>query len=127
MFDKCNIIHEYSRKQAIKDGVLIDVTVAAKEIGFKMPIALTAAVWAEYVGVPNGVIGQDERGRLWDILWVLYVVTRGKCNAEAEVRYHVHVRNDNLVGEPPLVELKAICGPGDDGKLCLTVMKQEED
>jgi hypothetical protein len=44
------------------------------------------------------------------------------------VRFGVHVRNDNREGTPPLVRrLKAVCGPGDDGEPCITVMLPEED
>jgi hypothetical protein len=64
-----NLIHAYTRVQAIADGVLIDVSETAKEAGFHIPVALTAGVWARYVEVPEGVSGQDEKGRLWDLLW----------------------------------------------------------
>jgi hypothetical protein len=43
------------------------------------------------------------------------------------VLFGVHVRNDNREGTPPLVNLKAVCGPGDDGEPVLTVMMPEED
>jgi hypothetical protein len=38
------------------------------------------------------------------------------------VRFGVHVRNDNRERTPPLVRLKALCGPGDQGEPVLTVM-----
>src|SRR4051812_27741843 len=37
------VIFAYTRKQAIEDGVLVDVTETAKEAGFKIPVALTRA------------------------------------------------------------------------------------
>lgn len=37
-------IYIYTRKQAIEDGVLIDVTETAKEAGFKVPVAVTCAL-----------------------------------------------------------------------------------
>jgi hypothetical protein len=37
------------------------------------------------------------------------------------------VRNDDGEGEPPVVILKAVCGPDDDGSPCLTVMFFGED
>jgi hypothetical protein len=43
------------------------------------------------------------------------------------VRFAVHVRNDNRERTPPLVRLKAVCGPGDDGEPVVTVMLPEED
>ncbi len=34
----------------------------------------------------------------------------------SEVRIGAHVRSDNRECTPPLVRLKALCGPGDDGE-----------
>jgi hypothetical protein len=48
-------------------------------------------------------------------------------SAGAEVRFGVHVRKDNRERTPPLVRLKALRGPGDDGEPCITVMVPEED
>ena len=59
---KWDLIFSYTRAQAIEDGVLVDVTETAKEAGFRIPVALTQSVWAEYVAVPEGVEGQDEEG-----------------------------------------------------------------
>jgi hypothetical protein len=44
-----------------------------------------------------------------------------------EVRFGVHVRNDNRERTPPLVRLKALCGPGDSGDPVMTVMLPAED
>ena len=63
MFEDADLIHRYSRADAIRDGVLIDVTEAAREAGFKLPVALTAAAWGKCVAVPPGVECQDEAGR----------------------------------------------------------------
>jgi len=115
-------IYGYTRAQAIEDGVLVDVSPVARGAGVKFPVAVTRAVWAQYVAVPEGVIGQDEQGRLWDILWMLrHAAKRGG----EELRYQLLVRNDNR--KPKLVTLKAICGPGDDAEPVITVMLPEED
>lgn len=127
MTEESTVIDAYTRGRAMADGVLIDVTEVAKEAGFRIPVAVTAAVWAEYVAVPPGVGGQDERGRLWDVLLMLLVAIRRGRGSGAELRYHVHVRNDDRGGEPPAVELKAVCGPADDGSPCVTVMLPGED
>jgi hypothetical protein len=126
MFTKDDIIYAYTRAQAIDDGVLVDVTDAAREAGFRYPVALTRSVWDAYVSVPEGVEGQDERGRLWDVLVMLRFAVATAPDA-SQVRYRLHVRNDNREGEPPLVELKAMCGPDDDAKPCITVMLPSED
>ena len=120
------IIHCYSRVQAIEDGFLVDVTETAKEAGFKYPVALTRTVWNAYVEVPAGVEGQDEAGRLWDILFMLRIAARSS-DAGNVILFRLHVRNDNRDRTPPLVELKAVCGPNDDGSPCITVMLPGED
>jgi hypothetical protein len=112
MFDESDIIHRYSRAQALADGVLIDVSSTAREAGFTFPVALTAAAWAKCVTVPPGVVCQDEAGRLWDVLTLLRFTFRRSTGDGTEVRFAVHVRNDNLARTPPLVRLKALCGPG---------------
>ncbi len=65
-----NVIHTYSTKNAVRDGVLILVDQKiSKEAGFKYPVYLTQAVEAKYVQVPKELSGeQDYEGRLWDIL-----------------------------------------------------------
>src|ERR1700755_997806 len=71
MFENADLIHRYSRADAIRDGVLIDVSTTAREAGIRWPVALTAPVWSQFVAVPRGVVCQDEAGRLWDVLWML--------------------------------------------------------
>ena len=126
MFEKTDLIFAYTRRQAIEDGVLVDVTDAAKEAGFSVPVALTCAAWAEYVTVPDGVSGQDEKGRLWDVLSMLRFHI-GLWGADvSEVRFSLYVLN-RAGDEPELGELKAVCGPDDDGMPCVTIMLTHED
>ncbi len=118
------VIFAYTRAQAIADGVLVDVTEMAREAGLKHPTAVTAAVWADYVTVPEGVEAQDEQGRLWDILMMLRFAIQGGGEG-SELLYEVLVRNDNTSPQP--VKLKAICGPGDSAEPVLTIMLPHED
>ena len=118
------VIYSYSRAQAIDDGVLIDVSTVAMEAGIKYPVAVTCAVWANYVAVPEGVVGQDESGRLWDIVWMLRMAI-ARSNDGEEIRYSLLVRNNNRRAE--LVTLKAVCGPGDDAEPVITIMLPDED
>src|SRR5262245_52985602 len=106
MFDNSDLIHSYSRAQAIEDGVLIDVSATAREAGIRWPVALTRAAWERCVSVPPGVACQDEVGRLRDVLWMLACAIR-RGGSGPEVRFGVHVRNDNRDRTPPLVRLKA--------------------
>lgn len=119
-------ISVYSRKQAIDDGFLIDVSETARETGFVFPVALTAGAWGECVEVPKGVKGQDEAGRLWVVLDLLREAIRDSSGGR-EIRFQLHVRNDNRAGTPPLVTLKSVSGPGDDGEPVLTIMLPDED
>src|ERR1035438_5448483 len=113
-----NVIYRYTRAQAIEDGFLIDVskTPEAIEAGFKLPVAMTRAVWNRCVEVAAGVIGQDIPGRLWDGLYMLRIAIQRTARGSDTVFMELHVRNDNSEGMPPLVSLKAICGPGDEGE-----------
>ena len=67
-------INVYTRSQAIEDGFLVDVsdTSEAKESGFVVPVALTRDVWDSYVAWSSDVGGQDEKGRLWDVLYMAH-------------------------------------------------------
>jgi hypothetical protein len=126
LFDDAEVIHQYTRADAIADGLLVDVSSVAREAGIRYSVALTVAVWARCVEVPAGVVCQDESGRLWDVLSLLRFAIR-TGNGGAEVRYAVHVRQDNRTGMPPLVHLKAVCGPGDEAEPVITVMLPDED
>lgn len=125
MFEDAELIHAYTRAQAIADGVLVDVSPTAREVGFRFPVAVTARVWADYVAVPDGVDGQDEAGRLWDVVWMTRCAIRRAPDGADSVAVQLHVRNDNT--RPQLVTLRAVCGPGDHGEPVVTIMHPDED
>ncbi len=118
------VIYAYTRAQAIEDGVLVDVSAMAKEAGFRYPVALKSAVWTDYVRVPEGVECQNEQGRLWDILNMLRYAIHKDDASGSEVSFSLYVNNGK---KPEPVYLKSICGPGDDAKPVITVMKPHED
>lgn len=122
------VIDRYTRAQAIEDGYLVDVSKSeeAVEAGFRCPVALSRAVWTKYVEVPEGVYGQDQKGRLWDILYIFSIAARSHRQSDT-MYFQLHVRNNNKEGLPPLVTLKGICGPGDDGEPVVTILEQFED
>jgi hypothetical protein len=105
---------------------MIDDSAVAREAGIPYPVALTAAVWAKSVAAPPGVLGQDEAGGVWDLVWMLRGAVARRPGGSV-VHFALHVRNDNRERTPPLVRLKAECGPGDDGEPVLTVMLPDED
>ena len=125
MTNDFEVIHSYSRAQALEDGVLIDITETTREAGIRFPVAVTNNVFASYVRIPAGVEAQDEKGRLWDIAFMLAIAIRRLGNGSSIINYELYVRNNNRRAE--LVRLKAVCGPGDDGKPVVTVMLHNED
>jgi hypothetical protein len=121
------IVFSYSRAQAIADGVLVDLTEWARETGFQVPVACTSAVWHDYIEPKDGLrpVGQSERGRAHDVLWLLYVAIR-KCPLHTDqVRFTVIFLMSPR--KHVTVELKAISGPGDAGEPVLTIMLPHED
>lgn len=121
-----DLIFSYTRAQAIEDGVLIDVSETARECGFVLPVALTQAAWAVCVGVPGDTPGQDESGRLWDLLTLLrFEICKNRGQATSRVDFSVSVQQSPRKRER--VALYALCGPGDDGEAVITVMLPNED
>ena len=126
-WDDAEIIYAYTRAQAMEDGELVNVSETAREAGIKFPAAVTRAVWVKYVEVPQGVTCQDERGRLWDILW-MFRCAAARINGDT-LLFKLYVRNHNRerLGRRDLVTLKAVCGPGDDAEPVITIMLPDED
>jgi hypothetical protein len=118
------VIYAYTRTDALRDGELTDVTALAREAGIRFPTAITRTVYAEYVAAPAGVVGQDETGRLWDVLWMFRCAPKRHSDT---CLFQLHVRNDNRDGPPPLVTLKALCHPSDHGEPVITIMLPTED
>jgi hypothetical protein len=54
-FAGAEVNYAYTRKDALNDGVQIDVSEVAREAGLKFPLYLTRAVWERHVTVPDGV------------------------------------------------------------------------
>ena len=122
-----NLIHAYTRAQAVEDGEQVDVSTVAAEAGLRFPAFLTRCVFDAYVTVPGGVTGQDEDGRLWDIVWMLRDAIRRSRPGEDRIPVALYVRNDNRRAR--LVNLIATCGAldMDDPRPAITVMLPEED
>src|ERR1035441_3364829 len=71
-----NVIYSYTRKQAIEDGVLVDITEIAKEAGSKYPVAITSTAFFGYVAPDPMPPGQDLKGRLWDLFTMFKLAAR---------------------------------------------------
>lgn len=120
------LIYSYTRRQAIDDGVLIDVTATAKELGFSVPVAVTSTLWHEYVEPSEALVneGQSVEGRLWDLLNLLRIHARKSDGCL--INYACLFQMES--GRPPaLKKLKAQIGPGDNSEPVITIMLPEED
>src|ERR1039457_6071266 len=123
-----DIIFIYTRREAILDGLQRDVSKIARESGIRYPVFITQAAYAEFVTVPPGVVCQDEQGRLWDVVWMLFCAIRRKLAETSRILFQLYVRNSNE-GEAPMVTLAAVCGPldFDDPQPAITIMLPDED
>ena len=138
-------ISRYTRAQAIADGMLVDLTTATDDkgqplcpqAGFKVPVAITRAAWAQTIEAggswkPDGegeVLelkgGQSLTGRLWDLLWILRVASGKAVNSD---RIHFKVLVDvHGDGRRETISLWALCGPGDNAQPVITIMLEGED
>ena len=127
MYSDFDVIYTYTRKQAIADGVQVDVSTVAQEAGIKYPMFLTRAVFDTYVAVPEGVTGQDEAGRTWDLVWMTrFGILRARTGVD-RIPVALYVRNDDRAAR--LVKLIATCGPldVDDPQPSITLMMVDED
>ena len=122
-----DVVYSYTRAQAVADGVQVEVTKTAQEAGIRFPVFLTRTVFDAYVTIPPDVSGQDEAGRLWDVLWMLRFAIQRTSRGVERLPFALYVRNDNRAAK--LVKLVAVAGPLDidDPSPAITVMMPDED
>lgn len=135
------MIHSYTREQAIEDGVLVDISSMASQAGWRIPVAVTAAVWSDCVfwsaedEARQGVY-QDQDGRLWDLVWMAFLAAKAhvrRCERDARVdpsRCAMtlwRVPRHGPKNDQEQVALRIVVGPGDGGQPVATIMAQGED
>lgn len=121
------VIYSYTRAQAIEDGVLVDLSKWAKELGIRFPVAVTDTVFNQYL-VPSKEVesfGQDLVGRIWDLLSLFRFAIHNGRNAD-RVMFTVSFVMDKR-GRKKNVEFKALCHGGDAGEPVITIMLPQED
>ncbi|MFQ5684951.1 MAG: DUF6573 family protein [Candidatus Binatia bacterium] len=122
------VIYSYSRAEAIKDEVLVDLgqdeeMAAVCREHYKYPIACTAAVFSIIErAVNNRKWCNDYAGILHDMLWMSRVFAR-------KVDDHTRIFRVKITGagRRSLYDFKIVCGPGDDAEPVLTIMLPIED
>ncbi len=127
-----DVIYGYSRKQALEDGQLVDMTEwgsAAKGFhgGFTTPVAMTASVWAEVDRKPMPRL-QDVRGRAHDVLWMASLAVRSGLRSGrigdggGRVPFQVIMQVGRQKKHTYYVDLSG----GDDGEPVVTIGKAED-
>lgn len=123
-FEDFDVIDVYSRTEAIDDGFLVDLSSSAKEAGIQYPVAVTSTVYADCIAFPVDEGCLDELERTVDLMTTIQALARAG-RGEREIIFEMPIEDDT--GECQGVALKLVCGPGDFGEPCLTVMKPDED
>lgn len=141
MWDDAELIHSYTRVQAIEDGVLVEAPAElAREAGFTVPLAVTRRVF-DLIDPNEAEVeyGQDPTGRWWDFLMTLrYTIKAPRPEgADPTVRAFQTIfvvkreefadRRGHLAIRRKTFTFKCVSGPGDDGEHVLTVMFPDED
>ena len=127
-FTGTDIISAYTRAQAIADGVLVDVTPIAYEIGWRYPVAVTHGVWMAVIDyhLDDRKNGADPALR-WNerLRELLHLAATWVALAEEKAGDVIHfamTRSDRATRE-----LWAKCGPGDHAEPVVTIMLIGED
>ena len=123
------LIFSYSRADALRDGVLVDVSELAREAGIKYPLAVTAGVLhvlAPWAGNPAGDVskpepgqplygtGQSFTGRAWDLLMILRLeMRRAPAGADRVDFAPLFLRDDGVTAPQAMY---AVVGPGGDAE-----------
>ena len=120
------LIHSYTRKQAIEDGVLVDVTETAKACGFVVPVAMTAAVFGDiehWAGMATRAGAQTTTDDLVKVvLRFTYQAIRKVVGTETD---RVPLPLTQFVGRTQ--SAVAVIGPGDDAEPVVTLLYPGEE
>ena len=131
-FSDADIVFRYTRKQAMRDGVLVDCTNAdfgdlCRQLGIRVNVAMTSNAWGETIGHLGEPMppGQSIEGRLWDVLYAFRYAIAVKGDTTDRVHFKVGVQD--APGKRKDVALWSLIGPGDEGEPVITIMLEGED
>jgi len=123
---KQSTIYSYTstREQALRDRVLVDITLMANRAGFSYPVAVTSRVW-ELVVQPAIAKGKSIHCRLWDLLMALKTAVKYQSAGGDRIRFPV-IFDNHPVEEYRGESLWAMIQMGDDHKPVITIMQENE-
>jgi hypothetical protein len=133
-----DIISRYTRADGLQDGELVAAPEdLSRQAGISVPVAMTRAAWERYIEPHylDKMPDQDVTGRLWDLLWMFRMAatkSRGSSVIIFRVAFELLQEKARAAGivyvrGGETVELKAVCGPGDEGEPVITIMLPGED
>ncbi|HIJ87411.1 MAG TPA: hypothetical protein HPP97_06940 [Desulfuromonadales bacterium] len=120
MFEDCDLISQYTRQQALEDGVLIDLSASYPEECkiYRYPVACTQSVWAIIECAAEKKLGSF-KGIVGDLLWMSQKGIIRKLSESTMIFCVIlGIKGHNL---------KVMIGPADDMSPCVTVMLEGED
>jgi len=87
---------------------------------------MTATAFGQYVDLSEAArrVHNDIMGRWWDVLVMFHHAAQRSLKANT-IRFEFLCVTDRP--RPSKCQLKAVCGPDDEGAPCLTFMLPEED
>jgi hypothetical protein len=114
-----DIIHTYSREEALADGVLVDVTELATKAGLRYPVALTQCLWNRL-----STDGDDELGVVQKlaegILFLAVRAIRSAPDGDGSVIEFPALFGESLVGAEVSI-VRMVVGPGDNFEPVITI------
>ena len=124
------IVSKYTRKDALEEGCLIDVTAQAKENGFKFPVAITRELYNEINNIPSQYSYQSYEGRLYDLLFMGFMNAR--ANLKSSRIMYKFIMPTTQQGKASIFIRKNISvvlelHSGDEGEPVITIMLPHED
>ena len=126
-----NPVFRYTRRQALEDTLLVDLSVDAAEAGFTIPVAVTKAVferciqWTEQDTRKKPRCCQDQDGRQWDVLWMASLRCQERPK-EFETLYQLRIVPRPGHGRKRLQTLKLKVTRGDAGEIVATILLPDE-
>ncbi len=124
-------IYSKTRNNALEDGTLVDVSTTAQEAGITLPVAVTNAVWQQYIEWTDEDTErqtyQDIDGRLWDVIWMLRTGIKNNINKTTFIYGLFVVPRTGKCRKARETWLKAVLHNDDNGNPVITVMLPTED
>lgn len=117
-----------SRAEAIRAGLLVDVTRAASWVGFQVPASMTVAAWEEIVGADRHPTAREREaaGRRLHSVWAAAAKAVAQYRSVGEVARGVRFTHAAAnPGHPRPVRLQLHAGV-EDGAMFVTVALEGE-